>query len=76
MLFRCSIAEVVIERDNGKHRTSGEAFNVLNHAQWALPNGQLGSPQFGVVTAMLASPSCAFCGTIERQIQIAAKLKF
>ncbi len=53
-----------------------EAFNVLNHAQFALPNGQLGSPQFGVVTAMLASPSCAFCGTIERQIQIAAKVRF
>ena len=53
-----------------------EAFNVLNHAQFALPNGQLGSPQFGVITAMLASPSCAFCGTIERQIQIAAKVKF
>ena len=52
-----------------------EAFNVLNHAQFALPNGQLGSPQFGVVTAMLASPSCAFCGTIERQIQIAAKVE-
>jgi hypothetical protein len=53
-----------------------EAFNIFNHAQFAQPNGQLGSPTFGVITAMLASPSCAFCGTIERQVQIAAKVKF
>jgi hypothetical protein len=53
-----------------------EAFNLLNHPQFALPNGQLGSPQFGTITAMLASPSCAFCGTVERQVQIAAKVRF
>jgi hypothetical protein len=53
-----------------------EAFNLFNHAQFAQPNGQLGSPTFGVISAMLASPSCAFCGTIERQVQIAAKVKF
>jgi hypothetical protein len=53
-----------------------EAFNLFNHAQFAQPNGQLGSPTFGVITAMLASPSCAFCGTIERQVQVAAKVKF
>ncbi|MGH9386250.1 MAG: carboxypeptidase regulatory-like domain-containing protein [Vicinamibacterales bacterium] len=53
-----------------------EAFNLFNHAQFAQPNGQLGNPSFGVINAMLASPSCAFCGTIERQVQIAAKVKF
>jgi hypothetical protein len=53
-----------------------EAFNVFNHPQFAQPGGQFGSPTFGVINAMLASPSCAFCGTIERQIQIAAKVKF
>ena len=53
-----------------------EAFNVLNHAQFANPNGQLGNAAFGTISAMLASPSCATCGTTERQIQLAVKLKF
>jgi len=49
---------------------------VLNHPQFGQPNGQLGNPQFGVISAMLASSSCAFCGTTERQIQLAVKVKF
>jgi hypothetical protein len=53
-----------------------EAFNVLNHPQFAQPNGTLGNPAFGTISAMLASPSCATCGTTERQIQLAFKLKF
>ncbi len=52
-----------------------EAFNVFNHPQFAAPGGQLGNPSFGVVSAMAAG-SCGFCGTIERQVQIAAKVKF
>jgi hypothetical protein len=53
-----------------------EVFNLLNHAQFANPNGQLGNSAFGTISAMLASPSCALCGTTERQMQIAVKLKF
>jgi carboxypeptidase family protein len=53
-----------------------EAFNVLNHPQFANPNGQLGNAAFGTISAMLASPSCATCGTTERQIQLAFKVKF
>jgi hypothetical protein len=53
-----------------------EVFNVLNRPQFANPNGQFGSPQFGTIAAMLASPSCATCGTTERQMQLAVKLKF
>jgi carboxypeptidase family protein len=53
-----------------------EAFNVLNHPQFANPNGQLGNAAFGTISAMLASPSCALCGTTERQVQLAFKLKF
>jgi carboxypeptidase family protein len=53
-----------------------EVFNLLNHPQFANPNGQLGNPQFGTISAMLASPSCALCGTTERQMQLAVKLKF
>ncbi len=52
-----------------------EAFNVLNHAQFAQPNGQLGNPNFGVISA-LAAGACGSCGTSERQIQLAVKLKF
>jgi hypothetical protein len=53
-----------------------EAFNVLNHPQFAQPNGTLGNAAFGTISAMLASPSCATCGTTERQIQLAFKMKF
>jgi len=53
-----------------------EVFNVLNHPQFANPNGQLGNAAFGTISAMLASPSCALCGTTERQVQLAVKLKF
>jgi hypothetical protein len=53
-----------------------EVFNVLNHPQFANPNGQLGNSAFGTISAMLASPSCALCGTTERQMQVAVKLKF
>ncbi len=53
-----------------------EAFNVLNHAQFAQPNGTFGNAAFGQITAMLANPSCALCGTTERNIQVAFKIKF
>jgi hypothetical protein len=53
-----------------------EAFNVLNHPQFAQPQGQLGNPAFGTISAMLASPSCSLCGTTERQVQLAFKVKF
>jgi hypothetical protein len=52
-----------------------EAFNVFNHPQFGQPNGQLGNANFGVITAS-ANPSCATCGTSERQIQFAMKVRF
>lgn len=59
-----------------EHEFRIEAFNLLNHPQFAQPNGQLGNAAFGTISAMLASPACALCGTTERQIQLAMKLKF
>jgi len=53
-----------------------EIFNILNHPQFGNPNGQFGNSAFGTISAMLASPSCATCGTTERQMQVAVKLKF
>ncbi|WP_157898936.1 TonB-dependent receptor [Luteitalea pratensis] len=53
-----------------------EAFNLLNHPQFAQPNGTLGNPLFGQITAMLPNPSCALCGTTERNIQVAMKVTF
>jgi hypothetical protein len=52
-----------------------EAFNVLNHPQFGQPNGVLGNAAFGTITAM-SSPTCGTCGTSERQIQAAVKLRF
>jgi hypothetical protein len=59
-----------------EHELRVEAFNLLNHPQFGQPNGQFGNAAFGQITAMLANPSCALCGTTERQIQLAMKLKF
>lgn len=53
-----------------------EAFNLLNHPQFANPNTTFGNAAFGQITAMLANPSCALCGTIERNIQLGFKVKF
>jgi hypothetical protein len=53
-----------------------EAFNVLNHPQFGQPNAVIGNAAAGQITTMLASSSCAFCGTTERQVQLAMKLRF
>jgi hypothetical protein len=53
-----------------------EAFNILNHPQFAGPNGQIGNANVGRITAMLSNPACALCGTTERNIQFAAKITF
>jgi Carboxypeptidase regulatory-like domain len=53
-----------------------EAFNIFNHPQFAQPNGSIGNSSVGRITSMLASSSCAFCGTTERQVQLALKVKF
>ena len=53
-----------------------EAFNLLNHPQFALPNSQLGSSSFGAITMMAGNPACVSCGTTERQIQLGIKLRF
>jgi hypothetical protein len=53
-----------------------EAFNILNHPQFANPNATFGNSSFGTISAMLSSPSCATCGTTERQIQLALKMRF
>jgi hypothetical protein len=53
-----------------------EAFNLLNHPQFQGPNATIGNAAVGQITAMLQNPSCALCGTTERNIQFAAKLSF
>jgi hypothetical protein len=53
-----------------------EAFNLLNHPQFGNPNTQIGNAAVGTISAMLANPACALCGTTERQIQVAAKVTF
>jgi hypothetical protein len=53
-----------------------EAFNLLNHPQFANPNTTIGNAAVGTISAMLSSPSCSLCGTVERQVQIAFKVRF
>jgi hypothetical protein len=52
-----------------------EAFNVFNHPQFGQPNGQIGNAAFGTITAS-GNPQCGTCGTSERQMQLAVKVRF
>ena len=54
-----------------------EAFNILNHPQFAArPNSQIGNAAVGTITSLLPNPSCALCGTTERNLQFAARITF
>jgi len=53
-----------------------EAFNLLNHPQFANPNTSIGNAAVGTISAMLSNPSCSLCGTVERQVQLGVKVKF
>jgi hypothetical protein len=59
-----------------EHELRIEAFNLFNHPQFGNPNTTLGNAAFGTISTMLANASCALCGTTERQVQVAMKLKF
>jgi hypothetical protein len=52
-----------------------ETFNLFNHPQFGPPARTFGNADFGVITTA-ASPSCQTCGTSERQIQVALKVRF
>jgi hypothetical protein len=53
-----------------------EAFNLLNHPQFANPNTTFDNAAGGTISAMLSSPSCSLCGTTERQVQLGVKVRF
>jgi len=54
-------------REGSLLEVRAEAFNALNHPQFAGPNVTVGSSAFGTVTSQANSP---------RQIQLAMKLYF
>jgi hypothetical protein len=31
---------------------------------------------YGTISTMLSNPSCSLCGTVERQVQLAVKVRF
>jgi carboxypeptidase family protein len=53
-----------------------EAFNVLNHPQFANPNGTIGNAAVGTITALIANSAGAFGNTTARQVQLSLKLTF
>jgi carboxypeptidase family protein len=53
-----------------------EAFNLLNHPQFGNPNTTIGNASVATISAMLSSPSCSLCGTVERQVQLGVKVRF
>jgi hypothetical protein len=53
-----------------------EAFNLLNHPQFANPNTTFDNAAGGTISAMLSNPACSLCGTTERQVQLGVKVKF
>ena len=53
-----------------------EAFKLLNHPQFANPTTTIGNAAVGTISAMLSSPSCSLCGTVERQVQLGVKVRF
>ena len=44
--------------------------------QFANPNGQLGNAAFGTISALWRARRARTCGTTERQMQLAFKVKF
>jgi hypothetical protein len=56
-------------RERFEHQLKFEFFNAFNHAQFAAPNGTIGSSTQGQITSL-------FFGATARQIQIAMKLRF
>ena len=71
-------ASIIKNTRIGRYQTEirVEAFNVLNHPQFANPNTQIGNAAVGTISAMLSSPSCSLCGTTERQVQLGVKVRF
>jgi hypothetical protein len=53
-----------------------EAFNILNHPQFANPNGTIGNAAVGTITALIANSAGAFGNTTARQVQLSLKLTF
>jgi outer membrane receptor protein involved in Fe transport len=68
----------------GEHRQIGvgvQAFNVLNHPDFGIPDNGLGDPTFGLISSMAGTPTSpygSFLGfdSSPRIVQLSAKLTF
>jgi len=67
--------------ESGKFGIGVQMFNILNHPNFDQPNSDLASPQFGLITSTVNTPTSILGGFVgadaaPRQIQIKANLTF
>jgi hypothetical protein len=65
--FDCALVKNIAITEKLRLLMRGEAFNLLNRAQFGLPNRTVDLPQAGIISGTFAPP---------RQIQLALRLQF
>ena len=62
-----SIFKKFVIREETRFELRAEAFNILNHPQFALPNPNIGNAQAGMITSTVGN---------SRQLQIGLRFQF
>jgi hypothetical protein len=62
-----SLFKNFVIREQTQFEFRAEAFNILNHPQFGLPNATIGNPQAGSITSTVGNP---------RQLQLALRFQF
>ena len=62
-----SLVKEFVVREQTHFELRAEAFNILNHPQFGLPNASIGNPQAGMITSTVGNP---------RQLQMGLRFQF